>query len=141
VNALTGRDRLLVSEIAGTTRDCVEVPLRLADGLVHLVDTAGLGEAGDALDALAVDRTRMQLGDADLRIRVADGTRPAESDASDNTSEESDGARTLRVLTKCDRPEFVPRAGWLAVSSLTGEGLDALWAALTQRLAPAETAD
>src|SRR5690606_25334967 len=121
--------------IAGTTRDFVDVPLRLGESTVHLVDTAGLGDAVDALDALAMDRTRSQLGDSDLRIRVADGTRAADDDT------DSPDDDVLRVLTKSDLPDFAGRSGWLAVSSRTGEGLDALTRELERRLAPAETAD
>jgi tRNA modification GTPase len=140
VNALTGRDRLLVSEIAGTTRDFVDVPLRLAGGTVQLVDTAGLGDAVDALDALAMERTRAQLGDADLRIHVLDGTGAENAEGASDATDKN----VLRVLTKSDLADFklrMPRAGWFAVSSRTGEGIDALLAELERRLSPAETAD
>ena len=134
INALTGRDRLLVSDIAGTTRDFVDVPLRLAGGPVNLVDTAGLGAAVDALDALAMERTRAQLGDADLRVFVTDGTR---ADKAGELATLAAGA-DLCVATKCDLPGFVlPRDGgggvWYAVSSRTGAGLDALLDALEKR--------
>lgn len=144
INALTGRDRLLVSEIAGTTRDFVDVPLRLAGGVAQLVDTAGLGEAVDALDALAMKRTRAQLGDADLRVCVADGTRtPAENsgDAGNTENTEDPAAADLCVLTKSDLPGFTPRAGWFPVSSRAGDGLDAVLAELERRLNPAEQGD
>lgn len=139
VNALTGRDRLLVSDIAGTTRDFVDVPLHLAGGTLQLVDTAGLGDAVDALDALAMERTRAQLETADLRISVRDGTLPLPPDDSE------DGALVaradLRVLTHADLPGFTPREGWHAVSCRTGEGLDALLRELEARLAPPEAGD
>jgi tRNA modification GTPase len=131
VNALTGRDRLLVSEIAGTTRDFVEVPLRIAGGLAHLVDTAGLGEAVDALDALAMERTRAQLGDADVRIQVSDGTAlVTEALAGDA------GSAVLHVRTKSDLPTFsaASNATSIAVSSRTGAGLDQLMSELERRL-------
>ena len=76
VNALVQEDRLLVSDIPGTTRDYVEVTLRLPSGLVHLVDTAGLGRPVDGLDELAMERTRRQGAQAALRIWVQDGTAP-----------------------------------------------------------------
>lgn len=139
VNALTGRDRLLVSDIAGTTRDFVDVPWRVAGGLAHLVDTAGLGEAVDALDALAMERTRAQLRDADVKVFVRDGTRRAEEDALAELAGEAD----IRVLTKSDAPGFVPPPGtekWFVVSSKTGDGLDALTAALEDLLRPADDA-
>jgi tRNA modification GTPase len=136
VNALTGRDRLLVSDVAGTTRDFVDVPLRVGGALAQLVDTAGLGRPVDALDEKAMARTRAQLAEADLRICVADGSASAQ-DPSGILSLEAD----LRVLTHGDRPGFAPRAGWLSVSSVTGEGIDALLEELERRLDPKETAD
>ncbi len=128
INALTGRDRLLVSDIAGTTRDFVDVPLRLAGGIAHLVDTAGIGLPADALDALAMERARAQIGEADLRVYVADGTGAVD----EVLARDAD----LRVLTKRDLPGFAAREGFFAVSSRTGEGLDALLDALEKRLRP-----
>ena len=139
VNALTGRDRLLVSDVAGTTRDFVDVPLRLAGGLLQLVDTAGLGDAVDALDALAMERTRAQLEIADLRVCVRDGTRPLPPEDSDEAAR--DARADLRVLTHADLPGFTPRAGWHAVSCRSGEGVDALLSTLETRLAPPEPED
>jgi len=143
VNALTGRDRLLVSDVAGTTRDFVDVPWRLAGGPAHLVDTAGLGTAVDALDALAMERTRAQLAEADLKIFVFDG-------APDELTGNPELARLaahadVRVLTKGDLRGALQgdgRAeGWFMVSSRTGAGLDALSAELERRLSPAGAPD
>lgn len=145
VNALTGRDRLLVSDIAGTTRDFVDVPWRIAGGLAQLVDTAGLGEAVDTLDALAMERTRAQLRDADLKVFVQDGTASAPPDAAQAARLAALAAPAdIRVMTKCDVPGFTPpdpAAGWLVVSNTTGEGLEALAAVLEERLAPPDDAD
>ncbi|MCD6025115.1 MAG: tRNA modification GTPase TrmE [Fibrobacteria bacterium] len=131
INALTGRDRLLVSEIAGTTRDFVDVPLRVAGGVAQLVDTAGLGRAVDALDALAMERTRAQLEESNLKVHVADGTAGA-----DPEEEELAARADLRVRTKKDLPDFTPRAGCFAVSSRTGAGVEELLAELERRLNP-----
>ncbi len=134
VNALTGRERLLVSDVAGTTRDFVDVPLRLGGALAQLVDTAGLGTPVDALDARAMERTRMQLAEADLRVYVEDGTTRGGS------GEANEAAADLRVLTKRDRPGFAAREGWLAVSNVTGEGVGELLRELERRLDPADAA-
>jgi tRNA modification GTPase TrmE len=131
INALTGRDRLLVSEIAGTTRDFVDVPLRVAGGVAQLVDTAGLGRAVDALDALAMERTRAQLGESNLKVHVADGTAPADAD-----DEALAAQADLRVRTKKDLPGFSAPPGSYAVSSRSGEGVEELLAELERRLNP-----
>ncbi len=120
INALLGMDRLLVSARAGTTRDYVEVPFRLPGGLIHLVDTAGLGDAVDELDAAAMQRTRQVLERADFKIGLQDGTdSPAVAFESSQTFD-------LLVLTKSDLPAFVSRPHHKSVSSVTGEGLTEL---------------
>ena len=74
-NALLGEDRILVSNIPGTTRDFVEVRLFLSGGEIRLVDTAGIADkATDALDALSMEKSREILAEADLKILVMDGS-------------------------------------------------------------------
>ena len=82
-NALLGEDRILVSDIPGTTRDFVEVRLFLDGGEIRLVDTAGIAaQATDKLDALSMEKSREILEEADLKILVdagedeVRGTRP-----------------------------------------------------------------
>ncbi len=129
INALIAQDRLLVSEKAGTTRDFVEVPLRLESGFVHLIDTAGLGDPVDTLNAQAMEKTRTQLAGADVRIFVADGTNtPSGGD------DPQGGQTDLRVLTKCDLPGFSPLPGFFPVSNRSGAGLEALLKELETRL-------
>ena len=75
VNALLGEDRILVSDIPGTTRDFVEVRLFLDGGEIRLVDTAGIADkAADALDALSMEKSREILAEADMKILVIDGS-------------------------------------------------------------------
>ena len=126
VNALLGEDRVLVSNVPGTTRDFVEVRLFLDGGEVRLVDTAGIAEhATDELDALSMKKSREILEEADLKILVLDGT-----------DERTGGALQTRdeiipdfiVVSKSDltscHPERAKRVeGSLCVSSKTGEGL------------------
>jgi tRNA modification GTPase len=138
INALVRQDRLMVSDVPGTTRDWVEVTLTLPSGRVQLVDTAGLGRPVDALDALAMERTRRQWGEADLRIWVEDGTResaPAELPMGESLGGEAAEAPArnaidVRVRTKADLEGFTAAAESLSVASPTGAGLDALRARL-----------
>ncbi len=137
VNALVREDRLMVSDVPGTTRDWVEVTLTLPSGRILLVDTAGLGRPVDALDALAMDRTRRQWGEADVRVWVEDGTREAgeageaplpamESIGGEASESPARNAVDLRVRTKADLREFRAAADALSVASPTGAGLEAL---------------
>ncbi len=74
VNALLGEDRVIVSNVPGTTRDFVEVRLFLAGGEIRLVDTAGIAaQATDELDALSQKKSREILEEADMKILVLDG--------------------------------------------------------------------
>ncbi|MBW8888948.1 MAG: tRNA modification GTPase [Fibrobacteres bacterium] len=134
VNALVREDRLMVSAVPGTTRDWVEVTLTLPGGRVQLVDTAGLGRPVDDLDAMAMERTRRQWGEADVRVWVEDGTREAvpaplpgmESIGGEAAEAPARNAVDLRVRTKADLPGFHPLPDALSVSSPTGDGLEAL---------------
>jgi len=113
VNALLGEDRVLVSNVPGTTRDFVEVRLFLDGGEIRLVDTAGIAEkATDELDALSMKKSREILDEADLKILVLDGT----------DSDEPVVQPDFVVHSKRDLRESVPERG-LCISSKTGAGL------------------
>lgn len=162
VNALLREERVLVSDRPGTTRDFVEVALRLPGGLVHLIDTAGLGEAVDSLDARAQVKTREQLERADVVLAVEDGTADTESDAHPASIPVKETPR-LRVRTRRDRIDFksfsakagraassenapktppsaIPETAAdatpqdFAVSCITGEGLNELMATMNALL-------
>ena len=74
LNLLARRDAAIVSEIAGTTRDVIEVHLDLGGWPVVLADTAGLRESGDAIEQEGVRRARARAASADLRLLVLDAT-------------------------------------------------------------------
>ncbi len=68
LNALAKEDRAIVSDIAGTTRDVIEVHLDMAGYSVVLVDTAGLREAGNVIEEEGVRRAQIQAGEANLKL-------------------------------------------------------------------------
>lgn len=122
LNRLAGRDAAMVSDIPGTTRDAIEVRLVLADVPVTLIDTAGLRDSDDPLEAEGVRRARRHADQADLVIRVACGPEVP-----------GDPGPGLRVWNKADlgpAPE-----GWLGVSARTGEGLESLRQVLGEAVA------
>ena len=121
-NALLGEDRILVSNIPGTTRDFVEVRLFLPGGEIRLVDTAGIADqATDSLDALSMEKSKAILKEADLKIHVVDGTVAALPAATSADSASAD----FTVVSKSDLLESPARQAKdiLPVSSKTGEGL------------------
>jgi tRNA modification GTPase len=110
VNALAQSERAIVTEIAGTTRDTIEVPLALEGTPVTLVDTAGLRKSDDPVESIGVDRAEAQLQRADIVLWLGDLDEGPES--------------SIRVHSQADRPgREEPPEGSLAVSSVTGRGL------------------
>ncbi|WP_097035682.1 tRNA uridine-5-carboxymethylaminomethyl(34) synthesis GTPase MnmE [Fibrobacter sp. UWT3] len=157
VNALLGEDRVLVSNVPGTTRDFVEVRLFLAGGEIRLVDTAGIAaQATDELDALSQKKSREILEEADMKILVVDGGSrkccSRDGELASRHSREGENLRTstfadmtnnadLVVYSKSDLRAVPDRNGAspipdgeLSVSSKTGEGLDALRQAMNASL-------
>jgi tRNA modification GTPase len=134
VNALTGRDVAIVSPYAGTTRDTLEVQLVLGDVPVTLIDTAGLRETADPVEAEGVRRARARAAQADLILRLVSADSPAEDTVSDHpggASGATDGAPEQLVIgTKSDLAQGVISVD-LAVSARSGEGMRALRDRLT----------
>ena len=104
-NALLARDRALVSEFPGTTRDVLEEAIEIDGIYLRLFDTAGLvPAAGHPLDQMSMDRTRRALREAQLYLYIVDGS--AALDENDRrVFRELDRSRPVLVLVnKCDLP-------------------------------------
>ena len=80
LNALLGRERAIVSPIAGTTRDTVEETATVGKILLRLSDTAGIHETEDTVEKMGVERSIKKLNDAELILAVFDGSRPADEE-------------------------------------------------------------
>lgn len=122
LNALAGREAAITSERAGTTRDVIEVRMEIAGLPVTLLDTAGVREAEDDIEAIGVARARERAEGADLRVFLVEGT-----DAPVMAPREDD----LVVRAKAD---VGAKGHGLAVSGVTGEGLAELTAEIGRRL-------
>jgi tRNA modification GTPase len=124
LNSLARRDVALVSPIAGTTRDAIEVELDLGGFAVVLVDTAGLRESSDALEQAGMDRARARVARADLVLWLQDAsTDPV-------LPEGLESQALLSIGTKLDLVRS-PRPGFdLTVSAQAGTGLPELLARL-----------
>ncbi|MBV9527270.1 tRNA uridine-5-carboxymethylaminomethyl(34) synthesis GTPase MnmE [Sphingomonas sp.] len=120
VNLVAGEERSIVTDVPGTTRDHIEVPLSIAGIPVRLTDTAGLRAAEDEPEAIGVERARSLLKIADIVVWLGAAT------------EAPVHPRLVLVHAKADLAgrEEVP-AGMIPVSALTGAGV----AALLERLA------
>jgi tRNA modification GTPase len=132
-NALLRRDRAIVSEEAGTTRDYLEEFLPGSAQPVLLVDTAGVRETGSVAERAGVERSRRQLARADRVLWLLDGTRPLSPEDLE-VIRDVEPARIRPVATKADLSGAEPPAGLpgtvqgppRVVSSVTGAGLGPL---------------
>ncbi|MEN4904169.1 tRNA uridine-5-carboxymethylaminomethyl(34) synthesis GTPase MnmE [Luteimonas sp. TWI1437] len=131
LNALAGSERAIVTEIAGTTRDLLHETVRIAGAELTLVDTAGLREAGDAIEREGIRRARAELRRADLAIVVLDARDP-DKGLSAVAGDIADVPARLVVHNKVDLLEDAAAVDddVLRVSAHTGAGLDALRDAL-----------
>ena len=133
LNALSGQDSAIVTEIPGTTRDVLREQIEL-DGIpVHLADTAGIRETSDRIEAEGVRRARLALESADIALLVEDVTvSPGEDD--DLAHELPLNIRCIRVVNKVDldatayqrRKEQGGLMPDLWISAKTGQGMEEL---------------
>ena len=113
LNSLAGRDAAITSDIAGTTRDVIEVRMDLSGLPVTFLDTAGLRETNNEIEKIGIDRALSRAKSADIIVLLAeDGTIPAEVKL---------GTDDIVLQSKCDL-----QPGLNGVSGLTGEGVDEL---------------
>lgn len=115
INALSARDAAIVSPIAGTTRDVIEVPVRVRGLPLILIDTAGLrDETGDIIEAIGINRAARVIDAADIVIWLGD---PVDAPPR---------ANVIAIRAKADlHPDQAD--GRLSLSAVTGQGIDALF--------------
>jgi tRNA modification GTPase len=130
VNALARRDVAIVSDIAGTTRDVVEVRLDLGGQLVHLADTAGLRQSRDAIEAEGVRRALARAEHGDMTLLVLDGSA---ADPYAGLDANVIARATLQVWNKADLAWPHTREG-IRLSAKTGDGVAALVEALIEQV-------
>jgi tRNA modification GTPase len=133
MNRIAEREIAIVSPIPGTTRDAIEVALDLAGVPVVLVDTAGLRESGDPVEAEGVRRARARAEAADLVLWLADNS---QSQARPETiSRNVWPLRTKADLIDSAAQRDLRKQGCIVVSAKTGLGIDELIAKLAHEAA------
>ena len=134
LNQLLGHDRAIVSHIAGTTRDTIEETANIRGLPVVFIDTAGLREARDEIEAEGIRRSRESLAKAELILHVLDASEPL-TGADETYLAEFVAKKRIFVLNKIDLPkklelpetEPVTRhSSLVTVSCLNGQGMEAL---------------
>lgn len=129
LNRLLGRDRAIVTDIAGTTRDTLEETIRLGHVMLRLVDTAGIHETEDAVEKIGVDRSLGALEGAELILAVFDGSESldGEDEALISLLEKYPAVK-LGIINKSDLGKIpsLPFEHTVSISAKTGDGIGEL---------------
>mgnify|MGYP001036396258 CR=1 FL=1 len=133
LNRLAGYDAAIVTPIPGTTRDIVRELIDIDGMPLHVLDTAGLREAGDVVEEEGIRRARAEMSRADRVLFVIDAAAdPAATAFLEERPHLPPDVPVTLVFNKCDLavgiplPEIESSPPQISVSALTGEGLDAL---------------
>ncbi len=140
LNALAGFERVIVTDIAGTTRDTVEQTVRLGGVLLRLIDTAGIHETADKVEALGVQRSEQAAQEADLALFVCDGAQPLEDADRRAIDTALSAPQAIALINKSDLqqkvlPSDLPFDTILEISAKNGQGLAQLEALISERYA------
>ncbi len=139
LNALLNEERAIVSDIAGTTRDTIEDELNINGVVFRFIDTAGIRETADVIEAKGVERTLKEMKQAKLIIYLVDA-QEAEADVlAQLTDLGKQDIPFLFILNKAEllsgaQKEFYDGHGALFLSAKTKIGLDILEAALLEKV-------
>ena len=131
LNALAGYDRVIVTDIPGTTRDTVEETVMLGSTRLRLIDTAGIRETSDTVEAIGVERSKKAVEDADLVLFVCDGSKPLTEEDEAIIDLCCDHENAIALINKsdlgnCIEPSDLPFMTVIHICAKTGKGLDQL---------------
>ena len=136
LNRLAGEEVAIVTEIPGTTRDAIRQSINLQGVPLHVIDTAGLRDSDDPVEKIGIARTWAAIEKADLAILVIDATLGETKEDRAILSRLPPGLRCLHAYNKSDLAgQASGRSGdTVTLSAKTGEGLDALRAAIAEAI-------
>ena len=147
LNALSGNERAIVTDIAGTTRDVIEETVRLDDIILNLIDTAGIRDTEDLIEKIGVDKAKEKVEEADLCLYIIDSTSEIDDEDKQISSLCAD-KKTIVILNKNDltgnikiSKDILPMLfsgnesvdfPVITTSLLNGEGIEDLKRAITE---------
>lgn len=138
MNMLTGFERSIVTDIAGTTRDVVEERIMLGEIILRVADTAGIRETENVVENMGVNLAKRRLERAELALAVFDTSVPLNSDDLD-IIEQCKAKKSVAILNKADLPAAADRAVienafsfTVELSASTGAGRDRLEQAVAE---------
>ena len=131
LNAIAGYDRVIVTDIPGTTRDTVEETVMLGKTRLRLIDTAGIRETEDTVEAIGVERSKKAVEEADLVIFVCDGSKPLTEEDEAIMDLCIGRENTICLLNKTDLgcamdPSDLPFMAIIKICAKSGDGLEQL---------------
>ena len=131
LNRLAGFDRAIVTDIPGTTRDTVEESVMVGSTRLRLIDTAGIRQTADTVEAMGVERSKKALEEADLAIFLCDGSQSLTQEDRDIIELCMDAPNAIALINKSDlgktvQPGELPFMTILPVSIKEGTGLELL---------------
>jgi len=138
LNRLAGEDVAIVTPVAGTTRDYVRATILLEGVPIHLIDTAGLRDAGDEVERIGIARTWEAIAKAGAAMLVTDAGHAGNEEDARILERMPGDLPTARITNKIDLAGLAPgredhgRQTHLRVSARTGEGVPALRAWLLE---------
>jgi len=138
LNRLAGEDLAIVTPIPGTTRDTVRQAMHIEGVPLHIIDTAGLRETTDEVEAMGIARTWAAIESADLLVLIVDATRGVTAEDQAIAARLPQGLRRLTVHNKTDLLQQSPRArvaddgSEIYLSAKTGTGINLLKAEILQ---------
>ncbi len=131
LNALAGYERCIVTDIPGTTRDTVEETVMLGATRLRLIDTAGIRDTADTVEAIGVQRSKEAVENADLVLYVCDGSQPLTEEDQAIIDLCLDHENAVALINKSDLghavdPSDLPFMNVIYICAKTGEGLGQL---------------
>lgn len=128
INLLSGSDRAIVTDIAGTTRDIIEAPAELDGITIHFLDTAGIRETGDEIERIGIKRAMDAIETSDLVLYLLDYSKPVTNEDKmllDRIKMRPNLVVFNKTDLKSDSFQHMAQAD-VEISALTGEGIENL---------------
>ncbi len=131
LNTLAGYDRVIVTDVAGTTRDTVEESVMLGSTRLRLIDTAGIRTTEDKIEAIGVERSRQAMEQADLVLFVCDASQLLTEEDQEVIDLCLEQENAIALMNKTDlgrqvQPCDLPFVNVIPICAKTGEGLSML---------------
>lgn len=124
-NYIVGSNRAIVSDIAGTTRDVVSATVDIDGYMVNLSDTAGIRETDDKIESIGIERTKSEIENADVIVRVY---------TPENAVHRNCDKNEIVIINKSDTITISDCANAIYTSARTGDGMDKLINVLRQKI-------